>query len=149
MFIVVVLCLQRTSLATERYPVPFSDKPDWQGFIVNPPASAAAELRARVMAHALVLITLNTSATIDQHEAATLAYQNLFSNASRLPAGPLYVVVIVYGAPNLIGAHPEFAYVFRRDATPSAWKSRIVSQPEVIAIQCALGHKILVGHGSC
>jgi hypothetical protein len=149
MLIILVLCLQRTTLATNKYPVPFSDKPDWHGFIVNPPAGFAAVLRARVMAHALVLVTLNSSAKIDQHKAATLAYQNLFSNASRLPAGPLYVVVTVYGPRNFIGTHPEFAYVFRRDTAPNGWKARLVSEPEVTAIQCALGHEILVGHGAC
>ena len=149
MFIILVICSQRTTFATNKYPVPFSDKPDWHGFIVNPPASFAAVLHARVMAHALVLVTLNSSGTIDQHEAATLAYQNLFSNTSRLPAGALYVVVMVYGPPNFIGAHPEFAYVFRRDSTPNGWEPRLVSESEVKAIQCALGNKILVGHGAC
>lgn len=86
------------------------------------------------MAHALVLVTLNLSATIDQHKAGTLAYQNLFNNASRLPAGPLYVVVMVYGPPNFFGAHPEFAYVFRRDTSSNGWKARPVSEPELDAI---------------
>jgi hypothetical protein len=149
MFIILAICSQRTTLATNKYPVPFSDKPDWHGFIVNPPASFATVLHARVMAHALVLVTLNSSGTVDQHKAAALAYQNLFSNTSRLPAGPLYVVVMVYGPPNLIGAHPEFAYVFRRDTTSVGWKARLVSEPELDAIHCALGQKILVGHGAC
>jgi hypothetical protein len=92
---------------------------------------------------------LNASATIDQHEAAMLAYQNLFDNASRLPAGSLYVVVMLYGPPNVVGAHPEFGYVFRRDATPNAWKARPVSEPELTAIECALGHKFLFEQGAC
>lgn len=75
MFIILVICSQHTTLATNKYPVPFSDKPDWHGFIVNPPVSFAAVLHARVMAHALVLVTLNSSGTIDQYKAATLAYQ--------------------------------------------------------------------------
>jgi hypothetical protein len=144
-----VIIFQRTALAETKYPIPFTDKPDMSGFIVNPPASVAGLLRARVMAHAVVLVTLNVSATIDQRKAATMAYQNLFNNVSHLPAGPLYVVVFVYGPPNFIGAHPEFAYVFRRDASSNGWKARLVSEPELDAIHCALGQKSLLGHGAC
>lgn len=144
-----LIMLQRTAVAENKYPIPFTDKPDMSGFIVNPPASFAGVLRPRVMAHTLVFVALNFSATIDQHKAATLAYQNLFNNVSHLPAGPLYVVVMVYGPPNLIGAHPEFAYIFRRDKSSNDWKARLVSEPELDAIHCALGQKIVVGHGAC
>ncbi|HEX3458221.1 MAG TPA: hypothetical protein VHR97_09740, partial [Candidatus Baltobacteraceae bacterium] len=65
---------------------------------------------------------MNSGKAIDNHAAADLAYQNLFRNAKRLPAGPLYAVVMVYGPPNFFGAHPEYAYVFKRDSQETGWK---------------------------
>lgn len=147
--VVLAICLQRTTFAANKYPIPFSDHPDWQGFISNTPANASAILRAHVMTRLVIVVTLNAGQIIDNHSAANLAYQNLFSNAARLPTDPLYVVVTVYGPPNFIGVHPEYAYVFKRESEQKGWKPRPVSERELIALECAAGKTILVGHGRC
>ena len=140
MSILALLYLHTTILAANEYPIPFSDKPDWQGLTSSAPAQAAGILHARAMTNVVVLVALTSRKTIDNHKAASLAYQNLFSNVRRVPAGPLYVVVVVYGPPNSFGEHAEYAYVFKRDSGKVGWEPRPVSEKELIAIECAVGH---------
>jgi hypothetical protein len=135
-----LICGSGVSDAGIAYPIPFSDKADWRGIIVNPPARAAAVMRKKVMGHSVILVTFTTLKSIDEREAARLAYQNLFSNAKRLPNGSTYVVVVVYGPPTVFGVHEEYAYVFRRETGKDGWRPRPVSGKELLAIECAIGH---------
>jgi hypothetical protein len=135
-----LFCLQATTSANNRYPIAFSDTADWRGLVTSPPPDAAAVMRARVMSHSVVLVTLTSIDPIDDHKAARLAYTNVFSNVGRLPAGPLYVVVVVYGPASLMGAYPEYAFVFERDSTKNGWRPRPVpGKKELSAIECAIG----------
>ncbi|HEY1867661.1 MAG TPA: hypothetical protein VGG70_05145, partial [Candidatus Cybelea sp.] len=125
-------------VAANGYPMPFFDEPDWQGVTSNPVAQDVVVARTRVMTRLLVVVTLDSAATIDKHVAAKLAYQNLFSNIKRLPSAPLYAVVVVYGPANHLGLNPEYAYIFRRDSGKKDWRPRPVSGKELLAIECAL-----------
>jgi hypothetical protein len=123
--------------ATETYPVPYKNTPDWRGFGSNPPKNEAGVMRSRVLGHLVVLVIINSTKPLDPHAAAHLAYRNLLNNV-RLPKGALYVVFIIYGPANFIGAHAEYAYVFARDSEDH-WRPRLVSEKELVAIECAIG----------
>ena len=124
--------------ASEAYLVPYNNTPDWTGFGSNPPTTAAGVMRSRVLGRLVVLVVINSTKTLDRDAAAHLAYGNLLKNAQRLPKGALYVLFIIYGPGNFIGVHGEYAYVFPRDSDDH-WRPRLVSQKEIVAIECAIG----------
>lgn len=53
--IVLAVSLQSAAWSANQYPIPFSNTPDWQGYVSNPPATAAAIIHARVMTRGLYL----------------------------------------------------------------------------------------------
>lgn len=137
--ILALLCSNHTVLAAAAYPIPFDDKPDWQGFASRVPADEAGIVRAtQVMKHMVLLITITVS-EVDNSKAAGIAYKVLFSNTTRIPAGPLYAVVVIYGPPNSLGLYPDYAFVFRRDSGSNHWLPRRVTRKELIAVECAIG----------
>lgn len=137
MLFVIGLVLDKAT-ATETYPVPYNNTPDWRGFGSNPPTTGAGVMRSRVLAHLVVLAFINSTRTLDPDVAAHLAYKNLLANVQRLPKGALYVLFIIYGPANFIGAHAEYPYVFARDSEDH-WRPRLVSEKELTAIECAIG----------
>lgn len=121
------------------YPIPFLITPDWQGFILKPPAEGANMLTKSVNKHVVILMTLPSPKAVNMHATAAIAYSNVFQNSKRFPKKSIYVVIIIYGPPKAFGLRPEYAYVFRRDSRDS-WSVRPIAEDELLKVECALGH---------
>jgi hypothetical protein len=122
------------------YPVGFDAVPDWSGFTTEPPTPIAVVMRARTLQHAVIVVRLISKKPLTTENAvAHFAYDDLFKNVKHLPSGPVYVVVIVYGVETAQHLYPDYAYVFRRDSA-NLWKTRRVSEEELVTIECAIGH---------
>lgn len=154
LLILALLRLDCAAQAGNAYAVPFYDKPDWYGFTTAPRASGAGIVHtAPVMNHLIILVTINSPKTVDSHIAARIAYENLFGNLRQLPAGPLYIVVVIYGPLNSINLHPQYGFVFKRNSGRSGgWIPRPISDKELLAVQCAIGqcpnHRPAKSHGN-
>lgn len=124
--------------AMESYPIPFNSEPDWRGFAINAPGNGGYKVSSSVLGHFVIVTYATSRETLSESDAAGIAYRALFKNAHLLRRGAAYIVSIIYGPSNSLGVHPEYAYIFARDAADH-WTPRLVSEKELTAIECAIG----------
>jgi TonB family protein len=126
--------------AKSDYPIPFNAESDVSGtHIGTPPVFGVGMGKTPVLNHKLVVAVQVSRQTLSPQSAAIAAYEFLFTyNVKRMPAGAVYIDVIVYEPPNALGAFPFSGYVFSRDSD-NRWQSRPVSKNEITAIEEALG----------
>jgi len=110
----------------------------WRGFAINAPGNGGYKVSSSVLGHFVIVTYATSRKTLSESDAAGIAYRALFKNAHLLRRGAAYIVSIIYGPSNSLGVHPEYAYIFARDAADH-WTPRLVSEKELTAIECAIG----------
>ena len=89
----------------------------------------------------LILIRLTAqNESLTAEGAARLAYDSLFATtAVRSPSSGSFVVMVIYGRPDVRGSISEIGFVFHRDSG-NGWEPRPVAKRDVAAITSALQH---------
>jgi len=124
----------------ETYPIPFVSIPDWHGSVKQYPRGPVVQLVPNSdLKGSLILIRASAQRNdLSSQDTAPLAYELLFvSNGQRSPGRGSFVVIDVYGQPDVHGVMAESAFVFHL-GTNNRWEPRLISKPQLAAIKTAL-----------